>query len=153
MAWTSTVPAAIDALVQAFAVAPGLEGVQVQDGPAVASQAAIRVLSVGWAGLFGEAVVDAQSSPDSLAGSRSAEEYTIRCTAAVLMGSTGVQPARNTVYAIFNAAGAEIVRDQTLGHTVTRAYVGAHSLVPEQTDKGVQMNLVFEVNVEAFTRR
>lgn len=151
MAWTSTVPAAINGLVAVFKAADGLSGVTVLDGPAIASQAALKVLAVGWTSVMGEVAVEAQSAPDALGGRRSEEEYTVRCTVAVLSGSTGVGAARESAYGIFGAACDAVGQDQRLGGAVMRAYVGGHSLVPEQTDRGMQINLTFEVNVEAFT--
>ena len=153
MPWTSTVPAAISGLVQAFSAADGMSGVKVLDGPAIASQAALKVLAVGWTSVMGEVAVEAQSAPDGLGGNRSEEEYTVRCAIAVLAGSTGVSAARKTAYGIFSAACAALGQDQRLGGAVVRAYVGGHSLVPEQVSAGVQMTLAFEVNVEAFTSR
>lgn len=153
MAWASTVPAAINGLMEAFKASDGLSGVKVLDGPAITSQAALKVLAVGWTSVTGEVAVEAQSVPDALGGQRSEEEYVVRCTVAVLVGSTDVGAARESAYSIFSAACDAVGQDQRLGGAVMRAYVGGHSLVPEQTDRGMQINLVFEVNVEAFTAR
>jgi hypothetical protein len=153
MAWASTVPAAISGLVAAFKASDGLPGVKVLDGPAITSQAVLKVLAVGWTPIVGEAAVEAQSAPDALSGNRSEEQYTVRCTVATLAGSTDVGAAREAAYDIFSAACDAIGQDQSLGKSVMRAYVGGHSLVPEQIDRGMQINLVFEVNVEAFTSR
>lgn len=153
MAWTSTVPAAMSGLVGAFKASDALPGVKVLDGPAITSQSVLKVLAVGWTPIMGEAAVEVQSAPDALGGRRSEEEYTIRCTVATLAGSPDVGAAREAAYDIFAAACDAIGQDRSLGKSVMRAYVGGHSLVPEQTDRGMQINLVFEVNVEAFTTR
>jgi hypothetical protein len=153
MGWASTVPAAIDGLVQAFTASPDLEDVLVMDGPAIASQAALRVLSVGYTAVPGETAVEAQSAPDGLAGNPNVEQYLVRCTAAVIGGATDVKAVRDAAYGIMSAAGAAIVRDQRLGGAVTRASMGSHQLMQEQTDRGAQCLLVFEVDVDAFTRR
>lgn len=153
MAWTSTVPAAINALVQSFTVAPELDGVTVMDGPAIGSQAVGQVLSVGYTAVPGETAVEAQSEPDGLAGDPGQEQYVVRCTAAVIGGSTDTKAVREAAYEILSAAGTVLVRDQRLGGVVTRASVGGHSMMPEQTGRGAQCMIVFEVEVIAFTRR
>lgn len=153
MGWASSVPGAIDGLVQAFTTSPDLEGVLVMDGPAIGSQAASRVLSVGYTAVPGETAVEAQSAPDGLTGSPSVEQYLVRCTAAVQGGATDVKAVRDDAYGIMSAAGAAVARDQRLGGVVTRAAMGSHQLMQEQTPQGAQCMIVFEVDVDAFTRR
>lgn len=153
MPWASSVPAAIDALVQAFKASADLDGVLVMDGPEIASQAAPRVLSVGFTAIPGETAVEAQSAPDGLSGIPNQEQYLVRCTAAVIGGATDVKAVRDAAYGIMAAAGAAIVRDQRLGGVVTRAAMGSHQLMQEQIDRGAQCMIVFEVDVDAFTCR
>jgi hypothetical protein len=140
-------------LVQAFTASPDLGDVLVMDGPAIASQAAPRVLAVGYTAVPGETAVEAQSAPDGLAGNPSVEQYLVRCTAAVIGGATDVKAVRDAAYGIMSAAGAAIVRDQRLGGVVTRAAMGSHQLMQEQIDRGAQCMIVFEVDIDAFTRR
>lgn len=153
MAWSSTVPAAINALVQAFTVAPELDGVLILDGPGIKSQAAKRVLAVGYTAVPGETSVETQSEPDGLAGNPSQEQYVVRCTAAVIGGSTDTKAVREAAYDILSAAGSVLVRDQRLGGAVTRASIGGHSMMPDQTSRGAECMIVFEIEIIAFTRR
>lgn len=153
MGWASSVPGAIDGLVQAFTTSPDLEGVLVMDGPAIVSKAAPRVLAVGYTAVPGETAVETQSAPDGLTGSPNVEQYLVRCTAAVLDGATDVKAVRDVAYGILAAAGAAIARDQRLGGAVTRAAMGSHQMMPDQTPQGAQCMIVFEVDVDAFTKR
>lgn len=153
MAWASSVPGAIDGLVRAFKTSPDLEGVLVMDGPAIVSKAAPLVLAVGYTAVPGETAVETQSAPDGLAGNPNVEQYLIRCTVAVIRGATMVKAARDAAYDILAAAGAAVVRDQRLGGAVTRVAMGGHQMMPEQNDRGAQCMIVFEVDVDAFTKR
>jgi hypothetical protein len=153
MGWASTVPTAIDGLVQVFTLAPELDGVQVMDGPAIVSQAQPRVLAVGWTAVPGETAVETQNAPEGLAGNPDFEQFLIRCTAAVIGGATDVKAVRDAAYGILSSAGAVIAQDRRLGGAVMRATMGSHSLMQEQTDRGAQALLVFEIDCEAYTRR
>src|SRR4051812_19058719 len=100
MAWTSRLPAAMDALVTTFTEWPGLGGggVTVRDGPS-ASQATIKeIVSVGYTG--GEDDTDAASTllTEGLGGDVDREQFTVRCAAAVLRGSDDVAGARRRAY-------------------------------------------------------
>jgi len=151
--WSSTVPAAIGALVTAFRTAPGLEGVPVRDGPAVENQAAREVIAVGYAGDDDDLAVESETSPEGLGREPDRERYSIRCAAAVLRGATDVAAARSRAYELVAAAGEAIARDRTLGGAVMRAGVSTTSLQQSQTDRGVQVMVTFSVDCDAFTRR
>jgi hypothetical protein len=151
--WTSTVPAAIDALVRIFAAAPELEGVVVRDGPAIESTAALEVLSVGWTGVEGETDIESQFVGEGLGGNPDREQSSIRCAAAVLAGNTDVVAARARAYALMTGAATAIARDRTLQRTVMRAMIGSHSLSQDQTDRGLQAVVVFTVDCDAYTVR
>ena len=152
MAWTSRLPAAMDALVAAFNAAPELAGVTVRDGPS-ASQATVReVISVGYTGAEGESDADSQLTTEGL-GDPSREQFSIRCAAAALRGTTDLPAARQRAYELLSAAGAAIAQDRTLGGAVMRALVGSHSLTQGQTADGAQAVVVFEVSCDAYSGR
>lgn len=151
MAWASRVPDVIDVLVQRLSVADGLADVDVRDGPAIASPSARQVLGVGYAGQAEETDVEATVGRDGLTDER--EQFTIRCAVAVLSGDTDVAAARQCAYGLLAAAGAAIARDRTLGGLVLRAGIGGHSLMQEQTDRGIQATVVFTVDCDAFAVR
>lgn len=156
MGWSSSLPAAIDQLVLIAQQAPELEGVEVRDGPVLASDAELSVLYIGWTGGAEDVDADAQVMPDGLAGNPDQEQSVIRCTAWVLTGSTGstdVGDVRRAVYGIVSGLGAAIDRDRTLGGSVMRAAIGNHTLTQQQTTSGTQAGITFEVNTDAFTLR
>jgi hypothetical protein len=152
MGWASRVPDVIEALVEAFRLAPELEDVLVMDGPLIAQKATTRVLAVGWTAVEGETAVESQVQAEGLAGNPDHESFTIRCTAAVLDGSTDIPTVRRAAYDLMSAAGAVIDRNRQLGGAM-RVQMGGHSMMPEQTGKGAQVLIVFEVTVDGFTRR
>jgi hypothetical protein len=143
----------MDALVAAFNAAPELAGVTVRDGPST-SQATVReVISVGYTGTEGEADADSQLMTEGLGGSSDREQFTIRCAAAALRGTTDLPAARQRAYELLAAAGVAIARDRTLGGTVMRAMVASHSLTQGQTPDGAQAVVVFEVSCDTYSGR
>lgn len=151
--WSTSLPDAIDALVQALTVAPELEDVAVWDGPVVTKATQKEILAVGFSGVEGDTDAEATTSREGLGGSRDRESFTIRCAAAVLIGTTKVAVARRRAYEIVSAAGAVLARNRNLDGTVMRAQIGTHSLGQEQTSHGAQVIVTFGVDCDAFTRR
>jgi hypothetical protein len=155
MAWTSRLPAAMDALVTTFTEWPGLGGggVTVRDGPS-ASQATIKeIVSVGYTG--GEDDTDAASTllTEGLGGDVDREQFTVRCAAAVLRGSDDVAGARRRAYELFSEAGAAIAANRSLNGSVMRAMISSHSLAMDLATNGAQAMVVFEVSCDAYTGR
>jgi hypothetical protein len=155
MAWTSRLPAAMDALVTAFTEWPGLGGggVTVRDGQS-ASQATVKeIVSVGYTG--GEDDNDAESTllTEGLGGNVDREQFTIRCAAAVLRGSDDVAGARKRAYELLAEAGAAIAANRSLGGSVMRAMIASHSLTMDLATNGAQAMVVFEVSCDAYTGR
>jgi hypothetical protein len=143
----------MDALVAAFNAAPELAGVTVRDGPST-SQATVReVISVGYTGTEGESDAESQLMTEGLGGSSDREQFTIRCAAAALRGTTDLPAARQRAYELLSAVGVAIARDRTLGGVVMRAMVGSHSLTQGQTSDGAQAVVVFEVSCDAYSGR
>jgi hypothetical protein len=153
MPWSSAVPDAIDALVQAFRTSPEFAGVTVWDGPEVSKAVPKEMLSVAFTGDENDSDVDSTAQPEGLGGSPDRETFTIRCAAAVLLGSTKVQDARRRAYELYSAAGAVIARDPRLDGAVMRARLGTHTFKHGQTPSGAQALLVFGIDCDAFTRR
>lgn len=151
--WSTCLPDAIDALVQALTVAEELQGVAVWDGPQVTKATPKEILSVGFTGVDGDMDAEATTSREGLGGSRDREAFTIRCAAAVLIGTTKIGDARRRAYAIVSATGAVLARHRTLNGTVMRAQIGSHSLSQDQTNSGAQVIVTFGVDCDAFTRR
>jgi hypothetical protein len=154
MAWSSTVPAALTALLAALEAAPGLEGVDVRDGPVVSSTAAAEAVIVGWYGQAGdELAVESAITQEGMAAQPDREQFVIRCAALVLNGSTDMTAPRARAYELLAACGAAVAADRTLAGTVMSAYVASHSLLQEQRQNGALATVEFGVACDAFTAR
>lgn len=157
MAWQSSVPGVIDALVVVLARAmtqdADLAGVVVRDGPQPGQESAGQVLAVGWSGGTSDTDAVAQLAPEGLSLTPDREQTVVRCAAAVLDGTGDMGAARRLAYRMLATGGAAIDADHTLGSLVLRAMVGAHSLTQQQTGSGAQAIVVFEVAVDAYTGR
>lgn len=153
MAWSSRVPDVLDRLVSIARAASELDGVVVRDGPALEQDTDLQVLYIGWGGGTEDTDVETQVSEDDLAGSPSQETTTIRCTAWARSGDTDITTVRGQVYAIVSGLGAAIDRDRRLGGLVMRAMIGGHALTQQQTSRGAQAAITFEVVTVAFTAR
>jgi hypothetical protein len=151
MAWASKLPAAMDALVAAFTAWPGLTGVTVRDGPSTSQTTVQEIVSVGYTG--GENETDAESTlmTEGVGGSIDREQFTIRCATAVLIGGDGVAVARRRAYELLAEAGAALAANRQLGGSVMRAMIASHALTMDQTAKGAQAVVVFEVACDAYS--
>lgn len=153
MSWQSRVPDVMDALVTAWRQAPELGRVAVQDGPFVDQSPSQQVLCVGWTGGDDETSVEGTVQQEGLARSPDREQITVRCAAAVLVGTTDATSARRAAYELMAVAGDVIAVDRTLGLTGLRASIGTHQMTWNQTKNGVQATVVFEVTTDGYTRR
>ncbi|MFJ6729993.1 hypothetical protein ACIQPQ_34350 [Streptomyces sp. NPDC091281] len=153
MPWSTRVPDTIDALVDAFRTGPELADVTVWDGPQVSKAAPKEMLTVAFTGDDTDSDVEATATPEGLGGGSDREAFTIRCAAAVLLGTTDMQAARRRAYELYSAAGAVIARDPRLGGKVIRARLGSHTFKQTQTPSGAQAIVIFGVDCDAFTRR
>jgi hypothetical protein len=146
-------PDVLTRLVEMAKAAPELDGVTVRDGPALRQDTDLRVLYIGWGGGTEDTDVDVQIGENDLAGSPSRETATIRCTAWAMTGDTDIPAARGLAYAIVSGLGAAIDRDRRLGGTVMRAMIGNHTLTQQQTGRGAQAAIGFDVLTDGFTGR
>jgi hypothetical protein len=168
MAWASTQPAALDALVAMFtdASAPGgvLAGVHVADGPVVSSASAQEWILAGWSGeristkgTYPEPEgpeITGDLSIEGLSADRSREKYTITSTVEVVRGaSDGLVPARERAYGIVSACAGLIAANPRLNRTVMFATIGATSYTPAQMPRGAKVSVRFGVVCDAFTNR
>jgi hypothetical protein len=163
MGWASTVPAALAGLVAAFRAAPGLDGVLILDGPEVTAAPVPEAITVGFTGqrmshtgAYPEAAsVDAEGDT-ALAGmalSGQEETYTVHNMVAVRDGSTDIAAARIRAYELLAACGAALTADKTLGGAVAMARITTSSLTQDQTQRGALATIMFDVAVNAYTRR
>ncbi|MFI1767520.1 hypothetical protein ACH41H_36485 [Streptomyces sp. NPDC020800] len=152
-AWQSKLPDSIDALVQIFTVAEGLNGVTIRDGASVSQARITEVVTVAYTGEDGASDAEALVQREGLGGNPDREQLTIRCVAAVLTGGTNLKAARARAYELFTAAATAIAADRTLGGVVMSAMVSAHQLTQGQIDQGAQAAITFTVTCDAYTGR
>ncbi|MFI0718919.1 hypothetical protein [Streptomyces sp. NPDC021224] len=153
MAWASTVPDALDALVAVFRSAPGLAGVTVFDGPVVTGSGQMEAVTVGVGDEEDPTAVEAQNAREGLAPSPDREQYTIRCAVLVLNATGDMGAARRRAYQMLGEIGGVLAADQRLGGAVMTARLGSSTLVQAQDETGAAATVTFSVEVDAFTRR
>lgn len=154
MAWMSTIPDAVDALVAAFRAAPGLSGVKVFDGPVVTASGQMEAVTVGDVGDQEDpTAVEGQNTREGLAATRDREQYTIRCAVLVLNGAGDASAARRRAYQLLGEIGEVLAADQRLGGAVMIAQLGSSTLSQDQDETGATATVAFNVEVDAFTRR
>jgi hypothetical protein len=150
MAFMSTVPAAINALV-AVANGLGLVGTAVIDGPKVGNPNTQEALTIGFQDEQTETVVEVEYGSEGMAVAREREQYNVNCAAMVLRGSAKMPEARTRSYEILAAFGAGLLADHTLGGAVMSATIGSATLAEQQTPKGAIATVKFTVQIDAFT--
>src|SRR5215470_17872349 len=144
----SRVPELIDNLVAALQAAPGLDGVQVVDGPLVSSSAAREWVFVGYDG-DPEGEMQAASASQEWAGlgaKAKNEIIALNCCVMVLDGSTEVKPARDRAFAVFGDVESVARSDVALGlPPPTVCSIAEHSFYAEQTTDGLRGRLPFTI--------
>lgn len=153
MAWASSVPGALDALVAALRAAPGLADVMVFDGPVVTDSGQLEAVTVGVGDQEDPTAVEGQNARDGLAAAPDREQYTIRCAVIVRTGTGDISPARRRAYQLLGEIGGVLAADQRLGGAVMIAQLGSWTLSQEQAGTGAQATLSFNVDVDSFSRR
>lgn len=153
MAYASTVPAAITALLTAFTGASGLAGVEVRDGPQVPDTSADEAVYVGWTGdgAHGDDAWTSQETTEGLGGVRDREKYSVHCCVMVLNHDEDLATARARAFALRAAAGAAVEADQTLGRVVMRATFGTGSGRQVPVTGGIAVYALFDVDCDAWT--
>jgi hypothetical protein len=153
--YSSSVPAAIAALVVAFRTSPalGVAGVPVRDGPLLTDNPGVEAVAVGYTGDQAEAVVTGTASPEGLAVLPDRERYAVTCLIEVIDGGGDITAARTRAYQLHAACGAAIAVDNTLGRVVLRASIGIGSLQQKQTAGGALARVRFPVDIDAYTSR
>jgi hypothetical protein len=151
--WASSVPDAINGLVAALTGSSNLDAVRVFDGPAVTGSSATEVITVGYNGGQDDDAVDGALALEGAARSSSRERYVIRCAASVVKGSGQITDARSRAYELVGYVGAALAADKTLGNAVMSASIGGTRLRQSQDSRGAAATVLFEVMIDAFTRR
>lgn len=147
----SRVPEVIDALVALGKTDPGLDGVQVSDGPEVTESGALDWLIVGFDG-DPNGDFQAATSVGGWSDLRTGREEQFQITVAAIAqrGDTDVRAARQRAYQIGGCVEAWLRADPGIGLPSLEAAVEATQLTQDQ-DKGVQAVLLLTVAGRAFT--
>jgi hypothetical protein len=152
VSYSSSVPAAVAALVAAFKASAGLAGVLVLDGPGLTAAGGVEGVAVGYSGDQNADDVTGTSAPEGLAPA-DRERYAVSCVIEVIDPGGDIAAARTRAYALHAACGAAIAADRTLGHAVLQASTGMGSLRQQQTTGGALARVTFPVNVDAYASR
>ena len=155
MTYSSSVPAAITALVAAFTGSPslGIAGVPVYDGPVLTAAGGAEAVAVGYTGDQNQDSVTGTAAPEGLGVLPDRERYAVTCCAEVIDAGGNLTAARTRAYQLHAACGAAIALDHTLGGAVLRASIGIGSLRQQQTTAGARALVTFPVNCDAYTSR
>lgn len=153
MDWASRLPDIIDRLMEIAGAAPELEDTVVRDGPALESDTDLSVLYIGWGGGTDDTDAEAQVQGEGLGGNPDREQPMVRCTAWVSSGETDLAPVRRAAFGIMSGMGAAVARDRRLGGLVMRAQMGSYSLTQQQTSRGAQAAVTFEIDMDGYTAR
>lgn len=145
---TSTIPAAVDALVAGLTGAAGLSGVDVFDGPPMTGENPDFVC-VGYDPTDPLNSVEADQVPASLGNRAREESYEIICSLAAWSGSESMSARRVRAMDLFAAVEAWVRANITLNGVVRSAQISTYSLVQEQTDQGASAGLRFRIACSA----
>lgn len=151
---TSAVPGAITQLLAILSAAPGLEGVDVIDGPPTDDVATQDYLAVGWSTDEDQAVQLAQDFAYAGARSRN-EEFGISCSIDCWSGDDGFAVVRGRAFEIFGVVEQAIRASgpnpdaPTLNGAVLWAHLTAGQLRQYFTDQGTRAALGFTVSCRA----
>jgi hypothetical protein len=152
MAWGSSVPGVLTALVDRLQTAEDLSGVKVWDGPVMDGSSPLEAITVGLAGDGDVMAVEGQDAREGL-GTPSREQYTVHCLLEVRNGRGDVGKARARVFELLNAVGGVLATTPRLDGTAASAQPGSWSYSQAQDSSGVLATISLGVNVEAFTTR
>lgn len=153
---TSAVPGAIDALLTRWRALPGLEGVQVLDGPPTGDQSDAEYISVGWQGAESGDLAAESQQDFAYAGARTRDEnFTIGCWIDTWTGDKDVGARRRRAYELYGVLedslrATQDARDApTLGGAVLWSELTTSALRQASTDQGVRAVLTFAVACRA----
>lgn len=150
--WTSTVNAALAALVSAFEASTDLADTAVSDGPAMVDKGTGKFLTVGHqANSTDDLAVNVETSTEGWANGPQRERFEVYCSASAFVGDDDQAMARGAAFPIYSAACAAIYADPTLGGVVMRAVPSSWILHQSATSQGRVATLNFSIAVDAYT--
>ncbi len=153
MSWTSATPSALAGLLAALQDSGSLISTTVFDGPQPTGASGYEAVTVGYTDEVTPNSVEGTLTDEGLVVSPLRERYTIQCAIWVLNGAANITAARMRAYDLLAIVGAILAADRTLGGTVPLARLAAVTLTQMQTGSGAVAQLVFGMEVDAYSRR
>lgn len=152
MANSSSIPAALDALVSVAKFALAGTDAQVLDGGPV-TDLKQNYVCIGFTGTPGEVAVTLTQSPGGLSAGRNLESYDVACQASSWLGEqTDAKAVRDRAFELVDLLAEHLVSNHSLSGAVMRARMFTTALIPEQTTKGAVATVGFTIHIDAFTR-
>lgn len=144
---TSTIPAAIDGLIDIIAKESTLSGIAIIDGqPTV--ELPPDYIAIGFADDAGEAISGRQD-PASLGNLRRSEIYTIACEISAWNGATVMKTVRDRAFYLMAGVEKAVRADGTLSGSVIFADFGESIGVAQvQTAQGAVVVIRFTISVK-----
>jgi hypothetical protein len=152
---TSTIPAAIDALLAACRAAPSLAAVAVHDGPEVAPYSTKADLFIGWAPNTDS--VDGEQSFAHIGARVRDERFEIECYATAWTGNSSTaagaqKTVRDSAFAILGAVEVLLrggVGDPSITGSVMYAQITRLAVAQDQTKRGARCAVTFTIAARA----
>lgn len=143
----TTVPAALDGIINAVRSAPAMNRVDVLYGPWLDRPSAEDVIVVGWRPDEGNTV----DFEETAAGLNSDEEsYDVIGLVSSWNGNSDVRGAVIRADELIESIRTVLRDDPTLTGAVTRAQMRSRSLSPYQTSQGAECAVEFVIHVNAY---
>lgn len=146
MAWGSTAPAAIKAIVAALQPVDAT----VTDTVIVSGSSTREVVCIAYQSDDQAAIEDAQVDSEIGTVSADRERYTINNVVYVAKGRD-IVAARERAFDLLSKVGQAVRADSTLAGTVMRAWIGSWSFLPQQTTSGAYVTVAFGIEIDAYT--
>jgi hypothetical protein len=144
----STLPAALDALLQALGLALP-DKVQLIDGQPIRTDP--DIIAIGFNGEPETEMITTTRRRADRGGRSDSETHDISCIASSWRGDTDPKLVRDRAFELIDLVAAELARDRTLDRTVARAYLTVSGVAPVQTTKGAMCTVRFTIRIDAFT--
>lgn len=143
---TSTIPAAIDGLIDIIAAESSLAGIAIIDGQPT-TELPPDYIAIGFADEAGEAIVGRQD-PATLGNLRRSEVYTIACEISAWTGSTVMKTVRDRAFYILAGVENAVRADGTLHGSVIFGDFGEIQVAQVQTAQGAVVVIRFTIAVK-----
>lgn len=146
----TAIPVALTALTAAFANAPALAGVRVNDGPWLMDPSDLDIIEVGSSRTPGVPAVTLIQSPVGLRST--GDVFDVVSTASSYSGDDNISACRARADTLFDGIRAVLLTDQTLGVPAV-SWAQLTSCTVTQTWKpevGCEVSIEFVIRVQSF---